>query len=270
MIYEAGKLCLRHYEAAGQSHATPILIVYSLIKRPFILDLQAGSSVIENLTRQGFEVFLTDWIPPSRTDSWRGFDAYVNQELANAVRTVQVRQGVERLSILGYCLGGLLAALYAALHPQNVKNLVTLTTPIDMDANALPAYSLIHWLDKQTVDSMTALYDNCPAWLVGSFFSAMAPMQRLLSSYLGFNQYNERDSYSRAFPAFRRWLDSDVAIAGGLFRELVWDLFRKNSLVRGDFRVGGESVRLSQIVSPLLNVIAELDIVVHPMSILPL
>ena len=82
VVYEGGKVRLRHYQAAGTRHRTPIVLAYALIKRPYILDLLPGRSVVETLTKQGFDVYLIDWIPPTRADSWRGFDAYVNQDLA--------------------------------------------------------------------------------------------------------------------------------------------------------------------------------------------
>jgi polyhydroxyalkanoate synthase len=75
VIYEGGKLRLRHYRAVGRACSTPIVLVYPLIKRPFLLDLGPGRSVVETLTEQGFEVFLTDWLPPASADKSRGFDA---------------------------------------------------------------------------------------------------------------------------------------------------------------------------------------------------
>ena len=67
VIYESGLVRLRHYEARGTAnkHRVPLLLIYSLIKRPFILDLQPGRSVVEYLVKQGFDVYLIDWIPPA-------------------------------------------------------------------------------------------------------------------------------------------------------------------------------------------------------------
>src|ERR1700720_2884322 len=68
VIYESGLVRLRHYEARGENQKrVPLLLIYSLIKRPFILDLQPGRSVIEYLVKQGFDVYLIDWIPPRTT-----------------------------------------------------------------------------------------------------------------------------------------------------------------------------------------------------------
>src|SRR5690349_22380624 len=124
IIYEGGKVRLRHYAASGSARKrTPLLLVYALIKRPFILDLQPGRSVIEVLTKLGFDVYLIDWIPPSARDEWRGFDAYVNHDVANAARAVNIHSGSEQVTVLGYCFGALLALMYTALHPRTVKNL---------------------------------------------------------------------------------------------------------------------------------------------------
>ena len=44
-----------------------------------------------------------------------GFDAYVNTEIANAVRAIQIYTGIEQISILGYRFGALLGLMYRAL-----------------------------------------------------------------------------------------------------------------------------------------------------------
>jgi polyhydroxyalkanoate synthase len=270
VIYEGGKLSLRHYRAVGRACSTPIVLVYPLIKRPFLLDLAPDRSVVETLTEQGFEVFLTDWLPPTSADKSRGLDAYVNLDLANGVQAVQRQAGVERVTVMGYCLGSLLTVIYSALHPADVENLVTLTLPLDMSARELPVYNLIDWLDEQAVESLTALYGNCPAWLLSTLFSAALPMQRVLSKHMGLERFSESEQYAKALPAFRRWLESEVPMAGALFRELVIDVFKKNLLVRGGLTVDDRVVDLREITCRLLNVVAESDVIVPRRASLPL
>src|SRR5262245_2332737 len=172
ILYEGGKLRLRYYRPMGTPLATPLLLVYALIKRPFILDLQPGNSVIENLTHQGIPVYLTDWIPPTSADTWRGFDAYVNGDLVDAVHTVQEHAGVKPISLLGYCFGGLLSAMYTALYPQTVKNLITLSLPLDWSKQDISLFNLTKNLDP---DLVTSIFGNCPAWIVQSVFFSLAP-----------------------------------------------------------------------------------------------
>jgi polyhydroxyalkanoate synthase subunit PhaC len=270
VIYEGGKVSLRHYRPEVRRHATPLLVVYALIKRPFVLDLQPGKSVIESLLKQGFEVYMIDWIPPQRSDAWRGFDAYVNEDLANAVRAVQIAEGVEQVSLLGYCFGALLSLLYTALHRDQVKNLLTLTAPFDMARRDLPFYNLMDGVTDAAADLVTQIYGNCPAWMVHSSFTAMSPVHHAFDKYVGLYRNAERDGYAEMFDLFERWMHSDVPLAGRIYQELVKDFFKRNALVKGEFKIGGVPVELAKITCPLLNVVADYDDVVHPSSSLPL
>ena len=266
VIYQAGMVSLRHYKPEVRLHATPVVIVYALIKRPFILDLQPDKSVVRSLLSQGFEVYLIDWIPPTEADSWRGFDSYVNEELANAVRAVQIKEGVEQVNVLGYCFGALLSLLYAALHPENVANLLTLTIPFDMGGRELAIYNVMDGMSDSTIDLITKIYGNCPAWMVNMGFTAMAPVHHAFDKYVGLYRNAERDGYAESFELFEHWMQSDVPLAGRIFKELTGSIFKRNELAKGEFKVGDRLVDLSQITCPVLNVVAEHDDVVHPSS----
>ncbi len=266
VVYEGGMLRLRHYRPAERRHKTPLLVVYALIKRPFILDLQPGKSVIESLVQQGFEVYLTDWLPPARKDSWRGFDAYVNGDVANAVRVVQIREGVEQINLMGYCLGALLTLLYSTLHQDNVKNLITLTLPFDMSVRDLPFYNLVDFVSDDAIELVTRIYGNCPAWMVNGGFNLMAPIHHALDKYVGRYRNTHREGYAEMFELFERWMSSDMPLSGQIYREMHQLIFKRNSLAKGDLRVADAVVDLRRVTCPLLNVVAEQDDVVHPRS----
>lgn len=266
ITYRAGVVSLRHYRPEVRRHATPVVIVYALIKRPFILDLQADKSVIRTLLDQGFEVYLIDWIPPGAGDEWRGFDSYVNEELANAVRAVQIEEGVEQVNVLGYCFGALLSLIYTALHRENVANLVTLTIPFDMSVRELSVYNMMDGMSESAIEMILQIYGNCPAWLVNMGFTAMAPVHHAFDKYVGRYRNAERDGYAEMFELFEHWMQSDVPLAGRIFKEMTGDLFKRNLLVKGEFKVGDRLVDLGQIDCPVLNVVAEHDDVVHPSS----
>jgi polyhydroxyalkanoate synthase len=271
VIYEGGKVSLRFYAARGAiRHKTPLLLVYALIKRPFILDLQKGRSVIESLTNQGFDVYFIDWIPPDASDTWRGFDAYVNGDVANAVRAVQIHSGIERINLLGYCFGALLSLMYTALHQENIKNLITMTIPFDMNNRDLPITNFADAMSSSVADTITSIYGNCPAWMMNSFFTAMNPMHHALDKYVGRYKNQSRENYAETFELFEKWMASDVPLAGQIFRELTSELSRENKLYRNLMKVGEEVVNLSNITVPLLNMIADHDDVVHPNASKPL
>ncbi|MGH7915338.1 MAG: alpha/beta fold hydrolase [Candidatus Binataceae bacterium] len=270
VVFESGKVRLRHYAAQGDAHRTPIVLVYALIKRPFVLDMQKGRSVIEYLTRAGFDVYLTDWLPPNATDTWRGFNAYVNGDLDKAVRFVCAVTRSMQVTVLGYCFGALLSLVYTALHPEKVRNLVTATMPFDMGARQLPIYNIVAQMSEETMELVTLVHGNCPAWMVQSFFTAMAPAHHAIDKYVGLYRNAERDGYAGQFDLFERWMNSDVAMAGQIFREISGDIFKRNLLARGEFEINGRKVETGQVRCPLLNVVADYDDVVHPRSSLGL
>jgi polyhydroxyalkanoate synthase subunit PhaC len=261
--YEGGKLRLLHYTPGGPVHRTPILFVYALIKRASILDLAPGRSVVQSLARQGFHVYLTDWIPPIDSDRGRGLGAYVNEDLAIAMRVVTKERGTKQVSIIGYCQGALLGIIYAALHPRKVRNIVALTMPLEMSAAAplVPA-----WLSAQTVELISGLYGNCPAWIFNAF-SSIRLMARLA-------QFREEicgsDGGSGVFERFLDWMNSDVPLAGRVFRGVAIEIFGQNRLVRGELLVAEKRVELWRVTCPLLNVIARFDELVPPRACEPL
>lgn len=270
VVYEAGKIRLRHYRAVGTPQPTPLVLVYALIKRPYILDLEPGRSVVENLTRQGFEVYLTDWIPPTRADTSRGFDAYVNDDLAKAVRVVQIREDVREVTVLGYCFGGLLATIYTALHPETVKNLLTLTLPFDMSVrDGVPAFALMDQLGPDAIDLVADTYGNCPAWLMRAGFTSMAPLHHALNKYVDLYRGMDRPGYAETFALFERWMSDDVPLAGRIFREMATEIFGRNRLCKNALEVGGRKVDVASIACPVLNIIGEYDDVVPPAASRP-
>ena len=270
VIYESGLVKLRYYEARGtERHRVPLLLIYSLIKRPFILDLQPGRSVVEHLVNQGFEVYLIDWIPPKAEDKWRGFDAYVNQDIANAVRAIQIHSGVEQISILGYCFGALLALMYTALHGNSVKNLVSLTIPLDSSVRDLPIEHLSAAMTARSAELIVEIYGNAPAWMMYSFFNTLAPTHHMLDKFVGAYRSSSRPGYVEMFRLFERWLHSDVPMAGKIFLETS-AMSRDNSLMKSELKLGNSVVDLKQIIAPLLNVIGDRDDIVNPRSSMPL
>jgi polyhydroxyalkanoate synthase len=223
-----------------------------------------------NLTRRGFDVYMVEWIPPARADSWRGFDAYVNRDLCDAVRAVQNLTGTPKVNMLGYCFGDPLTVLYAALHADDIKNLITLTTPFDTAVEGNPLFNLESRFSGQTVDLITSVYRNCPAWFIRRLFTAIAVVHHAIDKYIALYRNKEKEDYAEFFDLSEQWVAGDVPLAGRIFREVTRDFFQNNLLKKGEFNVGGERVYLGNIVCPLLNAICESDDVVYPAASLPL
>lgn len=255
-VAESRLMRLRHYAPAdGRVDGPPILLVYSLLKRPYVLDLLPDRSVVRTLRSHGFSVYLTDWLPPRPDDAECGLDVYVAKELAHAVDCVKAREGAERVSLIGSCLGGVLAAAYSALKPDDVAHLVPFAMPFEMQPVLSSAAALF----------MVGIYGNVPAWWIRATMNVRVANPLYRPAYL--SQELGEPELSRALDApihraLDRWFESDVAFAGRLYCELT-AAYERSDFARSRLTVAGQRVALAAIRCPVLNITAERDALVH-------
>jgi polyhydroxyalkanoate synthase len=132
IIKETNIYRLLHYKPIFKKPIkTPILVVYALINRSYILDLQRDKSWIKNLLFQGFDVYLIDWKPPTLNDKYINFDDYVNDFIDDCVNLIINQGSVDKITLHGYCMGATMSVMYTTLHQRKIKNLVTLAPVID-------------------------------------------------------------------------------------------------------------------------------------------
>ena len=113
-------------------HPIPLLLIFALMNRPYILDLRPGHSFVEFMVSQGYDVYLLDWGVPGFEDRHLKFDDYTLEYMPRAIRKVKALSGVQEFSMLGWCIGAILTTIYAALRPDDgLRNLLLLTAPLD-------------------------------------------------------------------------------------------------------------------------------------------
>jgi polyhydroxyalkanoate synthase len=257
-VEDSGLLRLRHYAPLQTAPGhPPVLIVYSLFKRPFILDLDAEHSVIRCFLDRGLNVYLVDWRPPHAEHASRGLDAYVNEDLSRAVECIRDREQVDRVSIVGICFGGLLALIYTALHAETVAHLVPVAVGFEKRRIIPPM------LIEQTI----LMNRNVPAWWVRNVVNARVPAPALIPEYLA-TELNEPElvQAEQLCAKLERWINSDLPFAGQLARDIMRDIYWDGQLADGRLRVGGRRVALDQIRCPVLNVSGSQDQLVPPKS----
>jgi polyhydroxyalkanoate synthase len=263
IVYRKHKTKLIRYRAAGKAvHRTPILIAFALVNKPYILDLIPGKSVVEILLAGGFDVFMADWGVPSDSDRDRGLDDYVNLYLDRMVDKVREITGSDRVTLMGYCMGGAMSLMYTSLHQEKVQNLVLMATPFDFSGNEGILYQ---WSKEFPVEELVDIYGNCPGWYLNMSFAAMKPTGILdkASSFFG-NVLD--DDFVKLFLAMEKWASDAQPVPGRAYREFVEGCFQKNLLMQNRLQVGEKVVNLKNIACPLLNVVAEKDHLVPPSS----
>src|SRR5260370_10326506 len=133
VIWTSNKAKLYHSEPTIEKrYRVPILLVYALINRPYVLDLMPGNSLVEYLVGQGDDVYMLDWGIPGDEDKDLTFEEYVLDYIPRAPAKGKRAAQSDEFSLLGYCMSGTMTSMYAALFPDaGIKNLLLLTAPID-------------------------------------------------------------------------------------------------------------------------------------------
>jgi polyhydroxyalkanoate synthase len=261
VIYARGTLKLYHYHAqSDELYRTPVLLVMSLVSKPYILDLTPGQSLIEYLLKQGFDVYMIDWGIPRPEDRRLRFEDYVLDFIPDCVQRVLDDSGEPDLNMVGYCLGGQLAVLYAALHTDGpLRALTCFTTPFNSDGMTL----MKQWSDERyfNVDRVVDTLGNVPPELLFASFDMLRPASRAVSQVrLWDNMWN--DEFTRSFRLIDRWAADQIPFPGECFRQSIRDFMWGNKLYRGEFRLDGQLVDMGKIRVPFLHVVAEHDHIV--------
>jgi polyhydroxyalkanoate synthase len=279
IIYTEDKMKLIHYiPTVAKTHPVPILIVYALVNRYYILDLQPDKSVIKKLLEEGFDVYVIDWGYPSGADRYLTLDDYVNGYLNNSVEKIKERCGLDKITLLGVCQGGTFSIMYAALHPEKVQNLVTLVAPVNFDSNK---GILNLWAKGLDVDKIVDYYGIVPGDFLNSAFLLLDPLRLMIDKYVGMfdriecNPDDEtasirNEDYIKNFLRMEKWIFDSPDQAGETFRQFMKDCYQKNLLIKNKMMLNDKTINLKNITMPVLNVMAEFDHLVPNDASIPL
>lgn len=265
VVFTENKLRLLHYRPVVKNPtAVPLIMIFALINRPSILDLKPGRSVVEVLVNKGIDVYLIDWGAPGDEDKDLDFNHYINRYIKQVVKKVKKLSGSDKVSILGYCMGGTMSAMYTALYPEDVQNLILLTAGIDYKVEG----TLGLWGDKENfdVDKFIDAYGNAPPEFLQSGFLFLKPVQNMISKYVNFYENVDNEAFVENFLAMEKWLNDNIAVPGEIFREFIKYLYQENRLVENKLEINGKLVELKNIKCPVMNLIAEHDHLVPPES----
>ncbi len=260
-IHTDGSMKLYHYHAqTDEIYRIPLLIVTSLVSKPYILDLTPGQSMVEFLVRQGYDVFLIDWGVPRSQDSNLCLEDYALTRIPECVDRVLEETGETELNLLGYCIGGALSFMYLGTHQDApVRNMACLTTPVDFKQMGL----FSQWTDERyfDVDRIVDTLGNVPGEILLSAFDMLRPTGRLMSPIQMLDRMRD-DRFVKSFMMVDRWAADQIPFPGEAFRQMVKQLYWKNALIEGTLELGDKRVDLSTINIPMMHVMARHDHIV--------
>ena len=259
VVYEEDRLQLRHYVGdKPPRYKTPLVFIYALVNRPYILDLKKGRSVVANFVDHGFDTYLVDWGIPTPADRHLTLDDYINGYMLNVMDYLRERTGAPQVNVLGYCMGGTMSAMFTALHPACVKNLILLAAPIDFASqeSLLSVWTRPEYFD---VDKFVDAFGNCPPEFLQASFLLLRPVGNLLEKPLNLYEHLHEEKFIDDFLTTETWLQDNIPVPGEVYRQFVKYLYQKNLLTQNRMPVGKRIVNLREITSPVLNIMAGKD-----------
>ena len=273
-VFRQDKTVLYHYEPLTEHTVnTPVLVVYGLVGRYTMADLQEDRSLIRNMLKQGVDLYAVDWGHATRTDRWLTLDDYIDGYLHECVEFICRQHQTESITLLGICEGGVFTLCYAALYPERVRNLILTITPVDFHGDREDAranFGLINlWtrsLTPEDIDQLIEANGNLPGDLMSFVFSMMTPLNSLTKYNLGLLDVMDDDQKLLNFLRMEKWLADRPNHPGEAAKQWLKDLYQDNKLVNNRFELGGRRVDLGNIRMPVLNVFAQDDHIIPPAS----
>lgn len=266
VIWTKNKARLYRYAPTHpKRYPVPLLLIYALINRPYVLDLRPNNSIIEHLVNQGFDVYLLDWGIPGEEDKNLTFDDYVLDYLPRVVNKVLRASHAEELSLLGYCMGGTIAAMYAALFPAlPLKNLILLTSPIDFADELTGLLTL--WTSERyfNYDLIIEAFGNVPGEFIDIGNRMLKPVNNYIGSYMNMWERIMQDQPMDTWLAMNKWVNDVIPFPGAAFRQWIRDFYQQNKLVKGKIQLRGRLVDLSHISCSLLSIAGRKDHICPP------
>lgn len=271
-ILRTDKVTLYRYKpVTEQRFKTPVLVIYSLIGRQTMTDLQEDRSLVRNLLARGVDLWVVDWGDASRADRWLTIDDYVSGYLDECVTAMCEATGQPKVGMLGICEGGTFALAYAALNPERVQSLMLTITPVDFHADLEKDVSeqgfINVWtrsLTDEDVDKMIEVWGVLPGEFMGAIFSMMTPIRSLTKYNLDLLDVVDDDKKLLNFLRMEKWLADRPHHAGEAAKQWLKDMYQQNKLIRNEWELGGRKVDLKKVTMPVLNIYAEADTIVPP------
>lgn len=263
-VYRSDRVRLMHFKPAKtRLLKTPVLVVYALVNRPYMMDLQEDRSVIKKLLEYGLDIYLIDWGYPRKMDRFLTLEDYIEGYIDEMVDELRRRHGVDAINLVGVCQGGTFSAIYTSLHQEKVKNLVTMVAPFDFDTRD----GLLNvWSKAIDPEKMSATLGNINGDFMNLGFLMLNPARLMVDKYMSFFEHMDNPKFVENFIRMERWIFDSPDQAGRAWVQFMQDTYHGNKLVEGGMLIGDHEVNLKNITCPVLNVFASRDHLVPPAS----
>jgi polyhydroxyalkanoate synthase len=239
-------------------YAEPILLVPAWIMKYYILDLSPANSLVRYLTAQGHTVFIVSWKNPNASDRNLGMDDYLRLGIRAALDSVASIVPDCRIHAAGYCIGGTLlsiaAALLAAEGDQRLASLTLLAAQQDFSEPG----ELSLFISPSQLDMLEAVMQKAgvlKSEQMGGAFAMLRARDLLWTPAVNTYLRGKRESLNDMMA----WNADGTRMPCRMHTEYLRGLYLANALARGEFVAEGKPVNLSAITLPMFMIGTETD-----------
>ncbi len=252
--------------------AIPLVMVPPLGVFAWIFDLLADRSLVRYFLAHGFEVYLIDWGKPTIDDAGLSLENYTLDWFPKALAAIREHSESDEVSLLGYCMGGLLSLMYLAAHPEdkNVANLITIASPVDMHKMnpitgpisqllSIPA-SMIRkrgFQLHQIADERFHVDGKTLSWM----FKMTNPLG-VVSSYIELIRNLADDDYVARYMTMNEWFTNMPDYPGATVQEMMRKMGLYNRMAKGKIKIGNRVADFNTITSNILAFAGDNDKIV--------
>jgi polyhydroxyalkanoate synthase len=230
-----------------------VLLVPAPIKRAYIWDLTPEVSVVRRWLDRGYRVYQAEWVPLSEGSGDFGLDDYGDRLLSACQRAIEADSGQDQMIVAGHSLGGILAAIYSCLHPDQARATILLESPLHFEPRSCCFNPLVKALPHARQVAET--FQQVP----GVFLNMMSAMaephafqyERIMDRYLSLLNPQTLAMHMRV----ERWTHDEFALPGRLFTDVVESLYRNDDFMQGRLAVGGRTIGPQDLDAPLVSVV---------------
>ena len=260
-----------------KQHAVPLVLVPPLGVTTETFDLLPERSLVRYMVAAGFKVYLIDWGKPRKEHAGLGLIDYAQDMMGVALGKIRRHADTQDLSLMGWCMGGLLCLLYQGMEKdKHVRNLVTVASPIDLETGKgviSQVASVAQALDgpAQLVSNYSNLRLNTldPARLslppaVTTFVFKMTDPVGSVTTYLDLvTRLGDRE-FVETHSTTSDYLNNMLRYPGGVVKDMSGSMVTENQLAKGRVTIGDQVAELDKIECSLLAFAGERDSLVPP------
>ena len=255
-----------------KQHPVPLVLVPPLGVTTETFDLMPQRSLVRYMAARGFRTYLVDWGKPKKEHAHLNLKDYSYVMLGSALEKIREHSGSKEISLMGWCMGGLLCLLHQGqvLGPD-IRNIVTVASPIDLESGrgAVAGVANIANGSAQLVSNYTNLRLQAldparlalPPWATTLVFKMTDPVGSVTTYWDLVTRMSDRESL-KSYSTTADYLNNMLLYPGGVLQDMAVNVMGEGQLARGKVQIGDHLAELDRINSNLLAFAGETDILV--------